>query len=80
MHQACVYENKYQYVKSHSTLTEVIAKVYAGGFITQELKEAIETLERGNNSFPHLVLIIGDGSEQLLQIGVLPFEMSMGCE
>jgi hypothetical protein len=43
MHQACAYENKSQYVNSHSTLTEVIAKVYADGLITQELKEAIET-------------------------------------
>jgi len=42
MHQACVYENKSQYVKSHSTLTDVIAKVYADGLITQQLKEAIE--------------------------------------
>ncbi len=45
MHQACVFENKSQYVKSHSTLTEVIAKMYADGFITQELKEAIETYQ-----------------------------------
>lgn len=42
MHQACVYENKSQYVKSHSILTDVIAKVYANGLITQQLKEAIE--------------------------------------
>jgi hypothetical protein len=45
MHQACVYENKSQYVKSHATLTEVIAKVYADGVITQELKDAIETYQ-----------------------------------
>ena len=45
MHQACVYENKLQYVKSHSILNEVIAKVYADGLITQELKEAIETYQ-----------------------------------
>jgi hypothetical protein len=42
MHQACVYENKSQYVKSHSILTDVIAKVYANGSITQQLKESIE--------------------------------------
>jgi hypothetical protein len=40
-----VYENKSQYVKSHLTLTEVIAKVYADGVITQELKDAIETYQ-----------------------------------
>ena len=45
MHQACVYENKSQYMKSHSIVTEVIAKVYADGLITQELKEAIETYQ-----------------------------------
>ena len=45
MHQACVYENKSQYMKSHSILTDVIAKLYADGFITQDLKEAIETYQ-----------------------------------
>lgn len=29
-------------MKSHSILTDVIAKVYANGLITQQLKEAIE--------------------------------------
>ena len=42
MHQACVYEKKSQYVKSHSILTDVIAMVYVNGFIAQQLKEAIE--------------------------------------
>ena len=55
MHQACVYENKYQYVKSQSTLTEVIAKVYAGEFITQELKEAIETYQMKISTKEHFL-------------------------
>jgi hypothetical protein len=55
MHQACVYEHKYQYVKSQSTLTEVIAKVYAGGFITQELKEAIETYQMKISTKEHFL-------------------------
>jgi hypothetical protein len=45
MHQAYVFENKSKYVKSHSTLTEVIGKMYADGFITQEIKEAIEAYQ-----------------------------------
>lgn len=45
MHQACVYETKSQYVKSHSMLTEVVAKLYADGLITQQLKEAIESYQ-----------------------------------
>lgn len=45
MHQACVYENQSQYIKSHSILTEVISKMYADRLITQELKEAIETYQ-----------------------------------
>ena len=32
-------------MKSHSILTDVIAKVYADGFITQDLTEAIETYQ-----------------------------------
>jgi hypothetical protein len=45
MHQACVYETKSQYMKSHSILTEVVAKLYADELITQQLKEAIESYQ-----------------------------------
>ena len=45
MHQACVYETKSQYIKSHYILTEVVAKLYADGLITQQLKEAIESYQ-----------------------------------
>ena len=56
MHQACVFENKSQYVKSHSTLTEVIGKMYADGFITQELKEAIEAYQVKISSKEHFLM------------------------
>jgi len=55
MHQACVFESKSQYVKSHSTLTEVIGKMYADGFISQELKEAIETYQVKISSKEHFL-------------------------
>jgi len=38
----CTYTNQMNYVKSHSILTDVIAKLYSNGLITQQLKEAIE--------------------------------------
>ncbi len=40
--KACVYENQMQYSKANESLTELIAKLFADGIITQDLKEAVE--------------------------------------
>ncbi len=45
MHQACVFENKYQYDMSNKILTNVISDAFTKGHIKQPLKDAIEAFQ-----------------------------------
>ncbi len=45
MDQACVFENQYQYAKSHAVLTDVITRLLQDGLINQKTKDAIETFQ-----------------------------------
>ena len=45
MHQACVFENKEQYNKSHQILTNVICDAFCLGILNQAVKDAIEAFQ-----------------------------------
>ncbi len=45
MHQACVYETKYQYVKLNELLSTVIKEAYQNDRISDILKEGIEAFQ-----------------------------------
>ena len=59
MHQACVFENKYQYDMSNKILTKVISNAFTKGHIKQPLKDAIEAFQiKLNNKRRYLVFYI----------------------
>jgi len=59
MHQACVFENKYQYDMSNKILTNVISVAFTKGHIKLSLKEAIEAFQiKLNNKRKYLAFYI----------------------
>ena len=59
MHQACVFENKYQYDMSNKILTNVISDAFTKGHIKQPLKEAIKAFQiKLNNKRRYLAFYI----------------------
>jgi len=59
MHQACVFENKYQYDMSNKILTNVISVAFTKGHIELSLKEAIEAFQiKLNNKRKYLAFYI----------------------
>ncbi len=59
MHQACVFENQYQYDMSNKILTNVISVAFKKGHITLSLKEAIEVFQiKLNNKRQYLAFYI----------------------
>ncbi len=59
MHQACVFENKYQYDMSNKILTNVLSNALTKGHIKQPLKEAIEAFQiKLNNKRRYLAFYI----------------------
>ena len=59
MHQACVFENKYQYDMSNMILSNVISDAFTKGHIKQPLKDAIEAFQiKLNNKQRYLAFYI----------------------
>ena len=59
MHQACVFENQYQYDMSNKILSNVISVAFTKGHITLSLKEAIEAFQiKLNNKRKYLAFYI----------------------
>ena len=58
MHQACVFENKYQYDLSNKILSNVISDAFTKGHIKQPLKDAIEAFQikiKQQTKIPHFL-------------------------
>ena len=59
MHQACVFENKYQYDMSNKIMTNVISDAFIKGLIKQPLKDAIDAFQiKLNNKRRYLAFYI----------------------
>ncbi len=59
MHQACVFENKYQYDMSNKILSNVISDAFTKGHIKQPLKDAIKAFQiKLNNKRRYLAFYI----------------------
>jgi hypothetical protein len=59
MHQACVFENKYQYDMSSKILTNVISDAFTKGHIKQPLKDTIDAFQiKLNNKRRYLAFYI----------------------
>jgi hypothetical protein len=59
MHQACVFENKYQYDMSNMILSNVISDAFTKGHMKQPLKDAIEAFQiKLNNKRRYLAFYI----------------------